>query len=277
MDVAVNYQTISLRDLAKSVLSEGKWSNLLCSEENLQQSLDLALVFVGRELLSLDISANTNADPDLINFLKLSFARSNFSMAFPYVVPSQEETIENSLLLGIAKTCGEELEISNVVFSESCSIQGGNFEKLADLQTVHEYLLSKMKKRSNGSAELVVFCHGGSDSRKGLEDPQSESEVLSGLISSMETLGTKYTVLYISEPLQSVRYSSHRGLERFLADSSTQNGSLNSPVCDQVCQIKSSLLEGVLVGIVLLVILISGLCCMMGIDTPSRFEALQDS
>uniref|UniRef100_A0A2P2M215 Uncharacterized protein MANES_15G111100 n=1 Tax=Rhizophora mucronata TaxID=61149 RepID=A0A2P2M215_RHIMU len=50
MDVAVNYQTISLRDLAKSVLSEGKWSNLLCSEENLQQSLDLALVFVGREV-----------------------------------------------------------------------------------------------------------------------------------------------------------------------------------------------------------------------------------
>ena len=30
-------------------------------------------------------------------------------------------------------------------------------------------------------------------------------------------------------------------------------------------------------GIVLLVILISGLMCMMGIDTPSRFEAPQES
>ncbi|RVX13000.1 hypothetical protein CK203_009710 [Vitis vinifera] len=30
-------------------------------------------------------------------------------------------------------------------------------------------------------------------------------------------------------------------------------------------------------GIVLLIILISGLCCMMGIDTPTRFEAPQDS
>jgi hypothetical protein len=30
-------------------------------------------------------------------------------------------------------------------------------------------------------------------------------------------------------------------------------------------------------GIVLLIILISGLMCMMGIDTPSRFEAPQES
>uniref|UniRef100_A0A2P2M211 V-type proton ATPase subunit S1/VOA1 transmembrane domain-containing protein n=1 Tax=Rhizophora mucronata TaxID=61149 RepID=A0A2P2M211_RHIMU len=277
MDAVVNYQTISLRDLAKSVLAEGRWSNFLCSEENVQQPLDLALVFVGRELLSSDISAKTDLDPDIIKLLKVSFARSNFSMAFPYVVAPVEETIENSLLLGFTETCGQELEISKVAFSESCSVQGGHFEKLADMQALNDYLISKTKNRPKGPADLVVFCHGGSDSRKGLEDPQSESEVLSGLISSMETLGTKYTVLYISEPLQSVRYSSHRGLERFLADSSTQNGSLNSPVCDQVCQIKSSLLEGVLVGIVLLVILISGLCCMMGIDTPSRFEALQDS
>uniref|UniRef100_A0A2P2M206 Uncharacterized protein MANES_15G111100 n=1 Tax=Rhizophora mucronata TaxID=61149 RepID=A0A2P2M206_RHIMU len=49
MDAVVNYQTISLRDLAKSVLAEGRWSNFLCSEENVQQPLDLALVFVGRE------------------------------------------------------------------------------------------------------------------------------------------------------------------------------------------------------------------------------------
>lgn len=30
-------------------------------------------------------------------------------------------------------------------------------------------------------------------------------------------------------------------------------------------------------AVVLLIILISGLCCMMGIDTPTRFEAPQDS
>lgn len=30
-------------------------------------------------------------------------------------------------------------------------------------------------------------------------------------------------------------------------------------------------------GIVFLLILISGLCCMAGIDTPTRFETPQDS
>lgn len=30
-------------------------------------------------------------------------------------------------------------------------------------------------------------------------------------------------------------------------------------------------------AVVLLIILISGLCCMMGIDTPTRFEAPVDS
>ena len=37
--------------------------------------------------------------------------------------------------------------------------------------------------------------------------------------------------------------------------------------------VDSSMLQGV----VLLIILISGLCCMMGIDTPTRFEVAQDS
>lgn len=32
-----------------------------------------------------------------------------------------------------------------------------------------------MEKRTNGQADLVVFCHGGSYSAKGLEKPQSES------------------------------------------------------------------------------------------------------
>ncbi|GAB4835065.1 hypothetical protein Ancab_033333 [Ancistrocladus abbreviatus] len=71
--------------------------------------------------------------------------------------------------------------------------------------------------------------------------------------------------------------SSSLQIERFLAEASSGNRSVNSTVCDRVCQIKTSLLEGILAGIVLLVILISGLCCMMGIDTPTRFETNQDS
>lgn len=60
-------------------------------------------------------------------------------------------------------------------------------------------------------------------------------------------MGAKYTFLYISDPFRSVEYLSHRGVERFLAEGTLGNVSTNSTGCDGVCQIKSSLLEGLLV------------------------------
>jgi hypothetical protein len=72
-------------------------------------------------------------------------------------------------------------------------------------------------------------------------------EIFSELISSVEMLGGKYSVLYVSDPFRSIHLPYHRELERFLAESAAGNASLNSTHCDEVCQIKSSLLEGVLV------------------------------
>lgn len=72
-------------------------------------------------------------------------------------------------------------------------------------------------------------------------------EIFSELISSVEQSGSNYAVLYVSDPFRSIQYPSHRELERFLAESTFGNGSANSTICDEVCQIKSSLLEGLLV------------------------------
>ncbi|WCJ28689.1 hypothetical protein M5689_010371 [Euphorbia peplus] len=272
---AVNYRTMSSRNLADSILSDGGWSNLLCSERKQQDPVDVALIFVGRELLSSDIAASKNVD--LVNLLKVSFTTSNFSMAFPYVAVSEEETLENMLFSGFEDTCGKDIGINNVAISESCFVKGNNFEKLEDLHAVQDHLVSKMEKRSNGQADLVVFCQEGTHSAKGLEQTQTEGKTLSELISSMEKLGAKYEVLYVSDPSRSIQYPSHQALERFLAEGGPGNGSADSVVCDEICKMKSTLLEGVFVGLVLLIILISGLCCMMGIDTPTRFEAPQDS
>jgi len=65
-------------------------------------------------------------------------------------------------------------------------------------------------------------------------------------------------------------------LGRYLAEK-TKGTKTGEGKCDGECLVKSTLLEGTFVGIVLLIILISGLMCMMGIDTPSRFEAPQES
>ncbi|GAV63133.1 hypothetical protein CFOL_v3_06653 [Cephalotus follicularis] len=271
----VNYQTISPKDLAKSVLSEGEWSNLLCSGSKLQPPVDLTLVFVGRELHSSDVSGSRRGNPTLVDFLKVSFMTSNFSVAFPYVATSEEETMENSLFSGFTEACGRDL--CNVAFSDSCSIEGKNFQKLADLRSVHDHLVSRRDKPRNGQANLVVFCCGGSHSFNELDQPRLEGDIISELVSSVDKSGAKYAVLYVSRPLKTIQYPFSRDLERFLAEGAVGKGSANSTSCNEVCQIKSSLLEGFLVAIVLLLILVSGLCCMMGIDTPTRFETPQDS
>lgn len=269
MKEAVNYQTLSSKELANSVMSEGGWSSLLCSGNEAQQPLDLALLFVGRELQSSDIFGAKHADSELVDFLKVSFTMANFSLAFPYIAASEnEEVMESMLISEFTETCGHNFGASKVAFLESCSLEGGNYEKLADLHTVNDYLVSRMENRPKGQADLVVACQGSS---------HSERQIFSELINSVEQSGARYTVLYVSDPVRSIQYPSFRELERFLAESSPGNESVDSRVCDEVCQIKSSLLEGLLVGIVLLIILISGLCCMMGIDTPTRFETPQDS
>jgi hypothetical protein len=52
-------------------------------------------------------------------------------MAFSYVA-ALEEAMENSLVSRFAEACGQDLGISNVAFSESCSVEGENFQKLAN-------------------------------------------------------------------------------------------------------------------------------------------------
>ncbi|XWS52365.1 hypothetical protein CRYUN_Cryun11dG0063600 [Craigia yunnanensis] len=274
---SVNYQIMSPKDLANSVLSQGSWSDLLCSGRKHEHPVDLAIVFVGRELHSSDVAGNKHADPALVNLLKVSFTRSNFSMAFPYVAPSEEETMENLLVSGFKEACGHGLGVSNVAFWESCSIEDGDFQKLTNLHSIHDHLVSRMEKRTKGETDLVVLCHGSFDFVKGLDQQCTESEIMNEVISSVEQSGAKYAALYVSNPFKSIHYPGYRELERFLAEDTAGNASPNSTGCDEVCKIKSSLLEGVLVGIVLFLILISGLCCMMGIDTPTRFEAPQDN
>ncbi|XP_039008502.1 uncharacterized protein LOC120136591 isoform X2 [Hibiscus syriacus] len=254
---SVNYQIMSPKDLANSVLSQGGWSDLL--------------------LHSSDVAGSKHVDPALLNLLKASFTRSNFSLAFPYVATSEEETMENLLVSSFKEACGHGLGISNVAFSESCSIEGGGFQKLGNLHSIHDHLVSRMEQRTKGETDLVVLCHGGFQSLKELDQPFPESEILNEVMSSVEQSGAKYAALYVSDPFKSTHYPGYKELERFLVEDNPKNASASGQICDEVCKLKSSLLEGVLVGLVLLLILVSGLCCMMGIDTPTRFEAPQDN
>ncbi|KAL3615860.1 hypothetical protein CASFOL_040154 [Castilleja foliolosa] len=257
----VDYRILSPRDLAKSAMTVGGWHDYLCSREEAQHSKNFAFLFIGTELQSLDISRPSQTDPDLIDLLK-------------YAAGEEKVAIESSFISELTDTCQHEFAIGSIALVGSCSVEGENFNKLNDIHSVHDYLNSRVEN-SDGRRDLIVLCPGGTlDSD---QQSHSESSILSQLLNSVNELGAKYSFLYISDPLRSASYLSHRGLERFLAEGTIGNGSAKPTLCDGVCQIKSSLLEGIFVGIVLLIILISGLCCMMGIDTPTRFETPQDS
>lgn len=66
---------------------------------------------------------------------QISFARSNTSVAFPYVSTSEDVLLENSLVSGFAEACGD-MGIGNVAFHGSCSMDGANHEEITTLHSV---------------------------------------------------------------------------------------------------------------------------------------------
>uniref|UniRef100_A0ACD5YHZ9 Uncharacterized protein n=1 Tax=Avena sativa TaxID=4498 RepID=A0ACD5YHZ9_AVESA len=265
----VHYQTISPESLAKSVLEEGGWSNLVCSMDGPQKNVDVAVLFLGSKLHSSDISKDKQADPALADTLKQSFSSSELSMAFPYVAMSDDEELENSLLSGFTENCEHGPRGNHITYTDMCTTSSES-KKLSSMDSIQDLVMSRMENNPTGQTELIVFCSGGFK-----DNAKSEGELLSEVVSVLNKSGAKYSILYASQPYGLLEHTSELPLARYLAEKTNTT----KPVlekCDGECQLKSTLLEGVFVGLVLLIILISGLCCMMGIDTPSRFEAPQD-
>ncbi|RCV36286.1 hypothetical protein SEVIR_7G317400v4 [Setaria viridis] len=269
----VHYQTVSPKSLAKSVLEEGGWSNFICSREDAQKNVDVAVVFIGSKLQSSDISKDKQVDPALADTLKLSFTSSDFSIAFPYVSTSDDEKLENSLLSGFAENCNNGFERNHITYTDTCTVGGQDLEKYTNMDAIND-LVRYRKISTDGQTDLIIFCSGGFQN---LDPAKSEGELLSALVYMLKDLGVKYTILYASQPSGLLENPSREPLGRHLAEKTNTTTKAGLSKCDGECLVKSTLLEGTFVGIVLLIILISGLMCMMGIDTPLRFEAPQES
>ncbi|CAN6357462.1 unnamed protein product [Urochloa humidicola] len=246
----VHYQTVSPKSLAKSVLEEGGWSNFICPREDAQKNVDVAIVFIGS---------------------KLSFTSSDVSIAFPYVSTSDDEKLENSLLSGFAENCNNGFDRNHITYTDTCTVSGQDLYKYPNMDAIND-LVRYRKISTDGKTDVIIFCSGGFQS---LNPAKSEGELLSQLVYMLKDLGVKYTILYASQP-SGLGNPSSEPLVRHLAEK-TNDTKTGLGKCDGECLVKSTLLEGTFVGIVLLIILISGLMCMMGIDAPSRFKAPQES
>uniref|UniRef100_A0A453HQK5 V-type proton ATPase subunit S1/VOA1 transmembrane domain-containing protein n=1 Tax=Aegilops tauschii subsp. strangulata TaxID=200361 RepID=A0A453HQK5_AEGTS len=225
------------------------------------------------ELQSSDISRDKQADPSLADTLKLSFTGSEFSMAFPYVALTDNDKLESSLLSGLAENCDNDFRGNHITYTDTCTVSGEDLKKHQSMDSIRDLVMSRKRSNPRGKTDLIVFCNGGF---KDLDNAKSEGELLSELVSVLKMSEARYTVLYASQPYGLLENPSNLPLARYLAEKTNTTTKSGLGKCDGECLVKSSLLEGTFVGLVLLIILISGLCCMMGIDTPSRFEAPQD-
>lgn len=275
---SVNYNIISPGDLAKNVLEMAGWSQILCSEKKRDEAAEVALVFIGSKLRSQDISHNGGTDAELIELLKESFKDSDFSMAFPYVALSEDRgSVTNSLLSGFMKNCDHGFRKIEIAATASCSVEGANIKKLSDLKAVKEYVNEKEQLKAGGDTNLIFVCSDKSSVMEESARTEMESKNLASILMGLKQSGIAYSVLYTSDPYERAPALRFEKLERLLISNASGNASTNVTYCDKVCQSKASILEGFLVGLVLLIILLFGLSCMMGIETPARFEAPHES
>lgn len=89
---------------------------------------------------------------------QISFARSNTSVAFPYVSTSEDVLLENSLVSGFAEACGD-MGIGNVAFHGSCSIDDANHEEITTLHSVQ--VINKLMWHGplwNFGSCMVTWC-----------------------------------------------------------------------------------------------------------------------
>ncbi|CAI9756937.1 unnamed protein product [Fraxinus pennsylvanica] len=134
MKEVFDYRILSPGDLANSVMTEWGWLDFLRIREEALPALDLALIFVGKQLQSLDIFGSKNSDPTLVDLLKTYFSNASFSVAFPYVSPTEKKVaMESSLISEFADACHHNLRVSNITFLEPCSVKGENFDKIAEV------------------------------------------------------------------------------------------------------------------------------------------------
>lgn len=195
-------------------------------------------------------------------------------MAFPYVSTSDDEKLEESLLSGFTENCKSGFGRNRITYTDTCAVSGQDLKTYHNMDAINDLVVSG-RTNPSGQTDVIVFCSGGFEK---LGTTESEGELLSQLVDLLKLSGARHTILYASQPSgYLLENPSGSPVARHLAErtNGTKTGLLSK--CDGECLVKSTLLEGTFVGIVLLIILISGLMCMMGIDTPSKFEAPQES
>ncbi|CAM6101655.1 unnamed protein product [Calypogeia fissa] len=278
---AISYQTLSSEDFAEKVNSLVLGQQRQQSEDDdgvgfgqqeESSDLDVVVVFVGTKLRSWDISRGSGtteeSSSNILQVLTRVVTSSNSSLSLPYVaLPRDGASVADALVKKIVQEEESESKLGEVITTESCKKEEIPQAKRLSLSGLQEYLPTRMNSRGVGKTDLVVVC-GRSvlESSRGGSISLSEGETLGEVLWGLDEWSTRYVALYTTD------LSGEKDLPVRPRGRQLVSGDGEDEYCDSVCQTKATILEGLMVGLTLLIILISGLCCMSGITTPNRFE-----
>ncbi|KAF7803195.1 putative transmembrane protein [Senna tora] len=130
-----------------------------CKGKEVQKPLDLALLFVGREVIFLKCLF----EEFMLNFvfafpayLVLDIPVHEFAF-FRFELEQKGGPCSFGLVQGFAEACGHDLGIGNVAFLGSCVVEDANHEESAALHSIEDFLTKRKEESDKGATDLVVF------------------------------------------------------------------------------------------------------------------------
>lgn len=275
---SLEYQTISFEKLISDLFGALKGQ----SKEELSQNTvfsatvgekpDLVLAFVGKELNSQHL-AQYGEDEELtanpLSSIKTALDDATSSRVLPYITSETSKTQE-SVTAQLLNVFRENFPEGQAVIVGDCQITPAGGRTLKAVDDVKAYLEERAVKKLEGQTDLLLMCAPSTEADAERDLLLREGGLFSSAYSSIQEFGVKHVVLYTSDPKESI------GARRIVLDTDTTAVTYNR-TCDDSCLTRSLMLETLAVVIVLLITLISGLCCLGAVDSPTRFEAPRDS
>ncbi|KAG0613696.1 hypothetical protein M758_6G122700 [Ceratodon purpureus] len=270
-DRSVNYESQSSDSLVDTVFHAFGSCEVTQDVSQGKANPEMVVAFIGRELRSEDISRSQFSD--VLMTLQESIAGTKYSLSFPYVtVASNRASVGESLISNVQKKLGAGSKIGQVAVSGSCSVGRHDVKRLTGVPDIEAYIAGRKTSRAQEETDVLLICYSPALDWNLASVYTSEGKVLEEVLSALKSSGTSNFVMYTSDPLASTQ--KHYGiLERHLLDG-TGNATTD---CDALCRSRAVILEGIFVAITLITILVSGICCMKAVKSPSRFEVSKES
>eukprot|EP00271_Cylindrocystis_brebissonii_P011682 TRINITY_DN29592_c0_g1_i1.p1 TRINITY_DN29592_c0_g1~~TRINITY_DN29592_c0_g1_i1.p1 ORF type:complete len:322 (+),score=55.31 TRINITY_DN29592_c0_g1_i1:297-1262(+) len=228
---------------------------------------DVVVAIISKELQSdhLALYGADEGDASPLRVLKNAFASATTSTVLPHVArPSFVEPEDVSVANAIARAFQNSAPAGRLAVSGGCA-ELPTAVQLNDAEEIKAYLETRS---TSEEALLLLVCLPASPLAHGVKALEKEGEVAKAILSAVAEGSRSHVVVYTSEGGRTPF------LRRSLVDeSSGANWTAHTDtLCDEDCHTLASLLEIIAVALVLIITLLSGLCCLAAIDTPTRFE-----